>query len=436
MRAAGAEVTFVTFMADDRPYLNGFEPERIGVPLVILGTDDAVDALAARPRSPQVSIERVAPGCDLRSPEQRLRLLATRAARARSERAAWCWLDTTFVMDHVSLELLYAGFIAGAVRTDLGTGPVAAWHEGYDDPVLLAVTAGQVRTAGGFAGLKPLLAGATALAGRLQVRHRSFVNPSASHQLAATLDVPTIRVLGDSHTLYGFTPARRLGRRTDILVATHEVSQIPVPYAHQFTHHHGPLTMHRLGRSNDLAPEMLTARGIHDGDPLTFVAGEIDVRCHIVRQQCERGRLLDEVVETLSARYISRLATVARAFPKSPVCVFGVTPPFDALRYGDEQMPIYGTLAERVAASRRLNAALARRALLAGLHYFDAYDELADADGTLPLERSDYFCHIGHGWKHVVTDRFYRLVNALAPSFPGPSAAGNDGTADGHARGR
>jgi hypothetical protein len=172
--------------------------------------------------------------------------------------------------------------------------------------------------------------------------------------------------------------------------------------------------MHRLGRSNDLAPERLAERCARDGDPLLFVAGEIDARCHIVRQQHEFGRLLDEVVETLSATYVARLTAVARHFPRSPVVVFGVTPPFDAPGYGAEQTPISGTLAERVEASRRLNAALARRALVAGLHYFDAYDDLAGADGILPLDRSDRFCHVGHDWQHLVTDRFYRLLSELA----------------------
>ena len=114
-----------------------------------------------------------------------------------------------------------------------------------------------------------------------------------------------------------------------------------------------------------------------------FVAGEIDVRCHLVGRE-DYGFVVD---------YVERCAAVGRRMGAAKTVIV-VPPPPSAACPNVEEFPILGTIEERAGAFARLRAALA--AAVETRHdcvLLDASDDLMAVDGAIRPELTDDGCH-------------------------------------------
>jgi hypothetical protein len=116
-----------------------------------------------------------------------------------------------------------------------------------------------------------------------------------------------------------------------------------------------------------------------------FVAGEIDVRCHLA------GRPEDFRFVT---RYVDRCREVAHTLGAARL-VFAVPPPPSADCPNVEEFPIRGTIGERVTAFDSLRRALVDAvAATPGAELLDATDDLRAKDGALRSDLTDDGCHV------------------------------------------
>jgi hypothetical protein len=227
--------------------------------------------------------------------------------------------------------------------------------------------------------------------------------------LGAAIEEPVLRVIGDSHAYNCFTPNTAIGCRANVLVRTKDVSQTHVPYAYQFTHHLGSRTMHFAGRPGALVTEAARC-GVKAGDAVVWVFGEIDVRCHIVRQQAEFGRTPADVIGTLATDYIGGVLEVQRVFKPARNVVFAPIPPLDNPGYTSDDFPVFGSIAERIEANKQLRAALSALCERHGIMNLDVSAHYASPRGDLRWEVSDHFCHIAGGSQAPAVEALYNLL--------------------------
>ena len=329
-----------------------------------------------------------------------------------------------YAASKLSLEILYSELFAARLCADRREWPLVYGHHGFPgNPVIMAMTRRELAAAGGaddqtlaetFDPYPP----APAMEGVMPVDVEHLAHRASVPFLRGRPE-PVVHIIGDSHSYFCFTPRTACGSRDDILVDLRDVTRIPVPFRWQFTHHRGAITMYRIGRdAAELSAQSLAEVEVRDGDALVFVFGEIDVRCHVMKQHQAQQRPVEEIVERLVGAYMDRLVEVAARYPRSKIAVFGVIPPFDPPNYGPANAPIVGTVAERVVAARLLNEALERRAAAHGFIYCDVMNELAGPDGTLPHDRSDCFCHVSFEWSHVAVTALYERLAAATRTPP------------------
>lgn len=110
-------------------------------------------------------------------------------------------------------------------------------------------------------------------------------------------------------------------------------------------HWMGPVTMHRVGRDS-LSVLNLKSFDVSDGDTAIFCFGEIDARCHIQKQVEKHNRSLEEVIATLTEKYIETIKKNRDLFNNLTCVVYCVTPPTDI--YFDSSFLYFGSLAQRV----------------------------------------------------------------------------------------
>ena len=174
--------------------------------------------------------------------------------------------------------------------------------------------------------------------------------------LAAVIDEAVLHVIGDSHVLNCFTPNTAIGCRPNVLVQTSDVSQTACRTRISSAIISAPRTMHSAGRPGALVT-VAKSCGVKGGDAVVWVFGEIDVRSHILRQRMERGRELDEVIGTLARDYVEGILDVQRAHAGVRSIVFAPIPPLDNPGYSSTEFPIYGSIEERIGATRQLRGA-------------------------------------------------------------------------------
>ena len=150
----------------------------------------------------------------------------------------------------------------------------------------------------------------------------------------------------------------------------------------------GPWTMNRIGR--DGVPDKIFDSKIKP-DILMAVFGEIDIRCHILKQADTLKQTTQAVIDKLVDEFFTALLKAASKY-KVKIIIRGVVPPTDVKE--NPEFPIYGTLQQRVLATKALNAKLAEMASKTGMHFLDVYTEFATEDGTLRKDFSDSNVHI------------------------------------------
>ena len=170
----------------------------------------------------------------------------------------------------------------------------------------------------------------------------------------------------------------------------------------------GPILMHRIGRDS-LEIIDLKSHGVEEGSTVVYVFGEIDVRCHIIKQRDLKNRDLHEIIDSLARNYIATILENQSRYRSLQSIIYNVVPP----THGDfnSDYPIYGSLEDRVKATKCLNATLKSLAKMNGIMFLDVYRDYEDKDGSLRPELSDGNVHINSNYNGRIREQLWQLLN-------------------------
>lgn len=403
-----SSLCFVTAFDNLEPLHWGLDVKRIAVPMVLFCARDVAAVLADRDPSSHV---RVVAAAVPRTPSlaDKLAWLVDARRGGYHDCDGGYWLDSALIYQHLSFEFLYSDLLERAVR-QFAPGPACFVMPGYTRDSFFG---------GPTAAIEALADTACdAIAALFEpVTGPVFSAPFGTKiedvnlQLAAAIDEPVLHIIGDSHVWNCFTPNTTIGCRSNVLVRTSDVSRTCVPYAYQFTHHLGSRTMHFAGRGGSLLAIAKDSR-LKPGDAAVWVFGEIDARCHILRQQADHGRALDEIIDTLARDYVEEILQVRRAYDGIRCVVFAPIPPLDNPGYTSDAFPICGSIDERVAATRQLRRVLSDLCDHHELSFLDVSAHYESARGDLRWELSDHFCHIGCAAQAPAVEGLYELLTS------------------------
>jgi len=158
---------------------------------------------------------------------------------------------------------------------------------------------------------------------------------------------------------------------------------------------------------------MIPHFGCHhnEDDILIFAFGEVDCRCHIMRQIL-LGREEDEVISELVKNYLKCIST--HTTPFRAIIVTGVIPPTEQNDYERingpirHEFPFVGTDEERVRFTQKVNTTLENGCKELSFHYFYPYKNYTRPNGCLKYELSDRCVHIGD--TRMVLEELERLL--------------------------
>jgi lysophospholipase L1-like esterase len=193
---------------------------------------------------------------------------------------------------------------------------------------------------------------------------------------------PTEVWFGDSHAIFlnqDYTSAK-LSRAPEGQIVWHLGGRLMWSLAHNGF----PARVHRVARALRLIarPGSLVP---------VFVAGEIDVRCHLVPRSTQPGYSLDFVAD-----YVRQARALAAEIGAPSLIIAVPVPPSDDCPKNPEY-PIKGTIEERVGVFRELRRALIQAVAATGdgpeVRLVDATELLADDTGELRSELTDDGCH-------------------------------------------
>jgi len=172
----------------------------------------------------------------------------------------------------------------------------------------------------------------------------------------------------------------------------------------------GPWTMHRAGRDS-LAWLDIENKGVENDDLVILSFGEIDVRCHIGKQRDQYRRDLDEILQKLVANYIAAIREIRKKYKNLNCAILSITPPTEqAFNAG---WPYYGSLKDRVAITKKLNALLAHEAIKNDIFFLDVYSLYANSEGYLSVELSDGNVHVGSAYYGPILKKVDSLIKQL-----------------------
>lgn len=168
--------------------------------------------------------------------------------------------------------------------------------------------------------------------------------------------------------------------------------------------------MHRVGRDKFLTIDILKKYRVKEKDAVIFSFGEIDIRCHVLKQVKLFHRDLNEVLDTLLNNFFVVIRELREQDPTLIFLTYTATPPTNA-QYNPDQ-PYYGSLEERILISYLFNDRLKELSSLHQIDVIDVYDYYADIKGVLQIHYSDGGVHIAP--QH---NRFIFLQLQQAPSL-------------------
>ena len=154
------------------------------------------------------------------------------------------------------------------------------------------------------------------------------------------------------------------------------------------------ITMHRVGRDNQILKFDTT---FHEQDTtLCFVYGEIDCRHHIQRQ-IDKGRLEEEVIQTLVCKYIDTIRNNIRLCKQ--VFIIGVVPTtsqsdFNNVHGTEHGFLFSGTEEDRIRITQKVNDGLHILCDKYDFTFLAPYDFYTGDDGCLIRKYSDSTVHI------------------------------------------
>jgi hypothetical protein len=172
----------------------------------------------------------------------------------------------------------------------------------------------------------------------------------------------------------------------------------------------GPITMHRVGRDG---LDFLDLRnfGVEEKDTAVFVFGEIDVRSHTGRQRDEKGRALDEILDTLSKNYIETVLRNRENYNQLQCIVFAVVPPTHNKEKENPEFPFFGSIEDRVKITRELNKRLIQGCLNHSISVLNVYDLYCTEKGDLREIYVDVVVHIRTKYNRPIRKQLNKILN-------------------------
>ena len=197
-----------------------------------------------------------------------------------------------------------------------------------------------------------------------------------------------VRIVGDSHSVNSFCdPGKEQGEWS----LEYEGEMVSVPFS---IYNMYGVTMHRIGRDGLSLLEKWRRDIINaqNGDILVFVFGEIDVRCHVLKQSEKQEVSVDVIIDKLTDSYLNTALDYKSLYEQLDVVVFNVVPPIDRIHSPPYEQ--YGTLEERVEIAKKLNQDLKSKCDRHGLKFLEVYHLFSKEDGSMNPELSDGSVHI------------------------------------------
>lgn len=241
-----------------------------------------------------------------------------------------------------------------------------------------------------------------------------------------TVAVPTIYVFGDSHALFCFNTVDDSKDPSHYyIVNVHHLFPCllnnytfnPSMEVHKTQYEEFPIsiyavpgfTMHRLGRDG-LGALNINNFLIKQNDIVVFVFGEVDARANIGKQVKEKGRELVEVIDTLVRSYIHTIIQNKSNLKCGIKCIIlNIVPPTS--QCGLDNIPLYGTIQERIMITRSLNLKLNIECEKNDIIMLNVYDFYASLDGSLNPSLSDTCAHINFLYNYPIKQALLRIVH-------------------------
>jgi hypothetical protein len=177
--------------------------------------------------------------------------------------------------------------------------------------------------------------------------------------------------------------------------------------AHCRVHWVGAYTMFRVGRDSFKALNF-SDYGVGENDIVVTVFGEIDVRCHIIKQAILQEKPITEIIKTLVDKYIDTIIYNKNNYSDLICVVNAVIPPTDQIN--NPEYPIFGSLLERVKVTNDLNKYLKEQCKRNNILFFDPYKKCKLLDGQLDPALSDGNVHLGANGKWLLQEEFKKVL--------------------------
>ena len=181
------------------------------------------------------------------------------------------------------------------------------------------------------------------------------------------------------------------------------------------TYRVGPVLAWSLGRDGAAMQgrekvEEVLRMAVPPGAPVLFLFGEIDCRCHLLRQAEKQGRPSAALAEECADVYFDAVLELAGGRP----VLFCSLPASTQKRLegAEEEFPTVGTCLDRNALIRAFHAHLAERCQAKGVAFVDFFDSLVDESGVP-------FCCFFRDKIHLPQRAMPAALAALRRALPG-----------------
>jgi len=154
-----------------------------------------------------------------------------------------------------------------------------------------------------------------------------------------------------------------------------------------------------MGREKllDLVPKL------EGGSDLLLCFGEIDCRCHIIKQAEKQKRPVDAIVDDCADNYFKVVdELLASGFS---VIIWGVIPSAEST---NKEYPTYGSMVERNNCSHKFNMALEQRCKARQIKFVSIFDRLVDKSNRTRIEYYFDAIHLGQAAMPLAIEEFRR----------------------------
>lgn len=218
--------------------------------------------------------------------------------------------------------------------------------------------------------------------------------------------VPRIHSIGESHSFYSFIevykPCGQVYHNTVIERSDYEPFRLYI---------RGKTTLYRApSRVVELLDDTYFQDHVHYNDICIFSFGEIDCRCHILKQAIEQNRSIESIIDDLVKNYEEALQEFYSKYEnlELKVVIAGVIPP---LHKYYRRLPVVGTFNDHLRNILVLNQKMKDMAERNNFYFLDLYSVYAEPDGSLLYEYSDTLNHLGSHVTYKAWDELLRVVD-------------------------